>query len=371
MQKMKKNILKLEQARDCKTLTGYSSIVLWGAGSYVEKVMKCLGKEKIVAIYDNDLKKIGKRICGITVSSPEEFKLSEDMAVVISVSKYINVIAKDLCENYHVSSKQIYPIVTDLFKEHIYLPAAIHDHKNEIEMVESLLEDTQSRQYFASYINAVLTMNPVELIENPLIRGVYIYESSKEKIIPNCGSTIVDCGAFIGDTMEHLIHLAKNDCKIYALEPVFGNYQKCCKEAEKYPDISPIVWQYAIGKKQGTVNIISEEEITPRANIHGIYSEEEKAVTTTVKIETLDNLFSDIQVDYIKMDIEGEEMNALIGGQTVIKRDLPTMMLSAYHSIEHLWKIPLLVRELNPSYRIYCGHQPSTPLEPEFYCIAR
>jgi hypothetical protein len=59
----------------------------------------------------------------------------------------------------------------------------------------------------------------------------------------------------------------------------------------------------------------------------------------------LDHLLQDAPLDYIKMDIEGAELGALRGGQTVLNRTRPTIMFESAsaaentlgYSAEQLW----------------------------------
>ena len=46
------------------------------------------------------------------------------------------------------------------------------------------------------------------------------------------------------------------------------------------------------------------------------------------------------------MDIEGSEYRALLGARETIKKYRPGLAICLYHKPEHLWQIPLLVRQL-------------------------
>ncbi len=58
----------------------------------------------------------------------------------------------------------------------------------------------------------------------------------------------------------------------------------------------------------------------------------------------------------IKLDIEGFERPALRGAAGLIARQPPVLAVSAYHFADDLWKIPLLIHELNPTYRFAIRH---------------
>ena len=64
----------------------------------------------------------------------------------------------------------------------------------------------------------------------------------------------------------------------------------------------------------------------------------------------------DIRINFIKMDIEGAEPNALRGAAETIKRDRPALQICLYHSPEHLWEIPEFIKSLVPEYTFYIGH---------------
>ena len=61
------------------------------------------------------------------------------------------------------------------------------------------------------------------------------------------------------------------------------------------------------------------------------------------------------------MDIEGAELDALKGGEKVIKRDLPHLAISIYHKPSDLWEIGLYLFSIhgnNYKYHIRnYGHQ--------------
>jgi hypothetical protein len=56
------------------------------------------------------------------------------------------------------------------------------------------------------------------------------------------------------------------------------------------------------------------------------------------------------------MDIENMEVYALKGGRNLIRQHKPKLAISAYHSLEHIWQVPLLIHEIEPDYRLYLRH---------------
>ena len=62
------------------------------------------------------------------------------------------------------------------------------------------------------------------------------------------------------------------------------------------------------------------------------------------------------RVDLIKMDIEGAELQALIGAEKTIKKYKPVLVISLYHKLEHIWQIPEFINNLDLNYRFYIDH---------------
>ena len=62
------------------------------------------------------------------------------------------------------------------------------------------------------------------------------------------------------------------------------------------------------------------------------------------------------RVDFIKMDIEGSEAKALLGARETIRRFKPRLAICTYHKWQDMWELPLIVKQLEPSYKIYWRH---------------
>ena len=80
---------------------------------------------------------------------------------------------------------------------------------------------------------------------------------------------------------------------------------------------------------------------------------EQKAETSyTVDIISIDSLQIE-DVSFIKMDIEGAEKAALTGARSTIQRYAPKLAICLYHSPLDLWEVPLLIRDMVPSYQSF------------------
>lgn len=86
---------------------------------------------------------------------------------------------------------------------------------------------------------------------------------------------------------------------------------------------------------------------------------EESGVTDKVSTITIDNLVVEHKLhklDFIKMDIEGAEMNALKGAIHSITTFRPTLAIAIYHQISDFVNVMKFINDLNLGYQFYLGH---------------
>ena len=64
-------------------------------------------------------------------------------------------------------------------------------------------------------------------------------------------------------------------------------------------------------------------------------------------------MLRDWGVTFIKMDIEGAELDALEGASDIIKNNSPVLAVSVYHQIDHLWRILSLINDIKDDYAFF------------------
>ena len=85
---------------------------------------------------------------------------------------------------------------------------------------------------------------------------------------------------------------------------------------------------------------------------------------------TIDKLNAHFNASYIKMDIEGYEKEAIVGGVLTLRKSKPKLNIAAYHRFEDFFELILLIHSINPDYRFFLRHHPYIPLwDTNIYCV--
>lgn len=169
------------------------------------------------------------------------------------------------------------------------------------------------------------------------------------------GDVVLDCGANVGTFARHA--LAAGAAKIIAIEPAPDNIE-CLRRnfPAEIADGRLVIVPKGVWDREE----ILELRVDPDNQAADSFVIERQGAITTVKVPltTIDKLAGELgleRVDFIKMDIEGAEVNALRGGRETIARFHPRMALSAYHRPTDPVDIPAAVKAAWPGYRIECG----------------
>ena len=174
------------------------------------------------------------------------------------------------------------------------------------------------------------------------------------------GAVMADLGAYVGDSALDFINTygVKAYRKIYCYEitePIF-----CKLQSNLMPYRNIDCRLKAAGAEAGTVGI-SPNPTDASSNCTGIGD--------TVERVTLDDDIKE-KISIIKMDIEGDEPNALIGAKNHITNDKPVLLISVYHRNSHLWELPAMIAEFNPNYNYYLRNYGGTVYPTEIVLIA-
>ncbi len=225
-------------------------------------------------------------------------------------------------------------------------------HKVELKTVYDMLADDLSKKVFSETLLFKL---------DGKVEHLFACETEENEAFDNIlklksGYSFLDLGAYNGDTVLDFIKRVGSFSHITAVEPDKKSFLKLCRNTEQF-DILRI--NAAVSDECGTIPFSFKKS---RGSVFGGDDEIESI--------TIDYLCQDKSFDYIKFDVEGKELDAISGGEKTIKKDKPKMLISAYHKSDDYFSIPLLVKKINPDYKIYMRHYPSVPAwDTNFYFV--
>ena len=194
---------------------------------------------------------------------------------------------------------------------------------------------------------------------NPIIwaimRNQYfdVFEPEEEEYV-------IDCGAFDGKTDEMFYRWGAGRVKkIYAFELDPFNKEKCL-EFYKEKGLDSIV--EFINK--GTANINDTIHISDSSKgSAGSRIGEGDIEAQVVKID--DEIKG--KVTFIKMDVEGAELDSLKGASQTIQIQKPRLAICLYHKQSDIFEIPTYLLSLVPEYKFMIRHYSSNPWETVLY----
>jgi len=354
---MSKNKLKHFQDLD--------NFIIFGAGeashpvrSYLEKIGK-----RIIAYSDNNSNLHGSFINNTLVIAPEAIRkyFSKGTGIIIACSSQ-EKIAKQLVESLGFSLRLVFPYITEMFAPQ-FGELAYQEIASHVEQTCGLMNDPESIKYIDSLVKYRRYLNPLKLIPNPKVLGFYNYKTPIPMI--KNGDTIIDCGAYTGDTAQEF--LSRADIKeIIAVEGMTINFSKLKELSSSLNGkrIRPI--NVFLSEKE---EIVSVPQLHDQSDIDPRYKIKTKTNYKNENAVPLDSLIQNDKVDLIKIDVEGADLSVLKGATRIILKDKPSLIVSSYHENNHIWQVPETIQKLESKYKIYAGHHHKCVYEIEYYAV--
>lgn len=177
------------------------------------------------------------------------------------------------------------------------------------------------------------------------------------------GETFIDAGVLdLATSIRFAEQCIKNhviDFKIYAFEPDKKSYERCMNIKAQYPEMKIELINSGLWSSN---TVIGFDLLGNGAS--GINEES----SDVIKCVTLDSSVKE-KVTFIKMDIEGAELEALKGCQNIIRNYKPKLAISVYHKAEDIIEIPHYIKQLVPEYRLYLRHYSNGHTETILYAL--
>lgn len=169
----------------------------------------------------------------------------------------------------------------------------------------------------------------------------------------------LDLGAYDGDTIREFLHYSGGGYKrITALEPNAKNFSKLLRACSGMRDTQLL-----------QLGAFDRDAVLFFNNKAGRNSAVAESGVET-RVRAVDELLGGESVSYVKADVEGADFEALTGMAKTIAAFRPKLNCSVYHRFEDIFRLPLLLKDLCPDYKLYLRHHPYIPAwDTNVYCV--
>jgi FkbM family methyltransferase len=279
-------------------------------------------------------------ILWVSTGSPLEVKTKLDLMGF----KHISYLAFFKYSNYNLVHP---PFMTDFEKDYKKNHSKFSD-------IYNLLADDKSKYIFTKLINFKISFD-YSFMDG--FTNNHKEQYFDKEILPNIQNiSFLDGGGYVGDTTTEVIKNYPDFKKIYLIEPIPENLKIAKRELGNHQNIEFL--ECGISNKKTTLHFNEERSFS---NIYG-------KGTKSVKIDTIDNIIKE-KVDFIKLDIEGAEQDAIDGAIKTIQKYKPVLAICIYHKSEDWYEIPQKVLAINSNYNIYLRHYMEGIFESVMYFI--
>lgn len=202
-----------------------------------------------------------------------------------------------------------------------------------------------------------------DLVAFPEIKDMYYFAETywhnyDFKPTKNEFATVIDCGAYIGDSILQVCRdIPEQKIVYYAFEPDHDNAQIIRNNSE----FSRVCYklealEYGVGNANKALGFEFPSNLQKDAGRFVDVGDDYDGIK--LEIRRMDDLDLDIKGQlYIKMDIEGSELDALKGGERLIRKHRPFLAICVYHRKNDVIDIPNYINSLGCDYKFFlrCG----------------
>jgi FkbM family methyltransferase len=183
----------------------------------------------------------------------------------------------------------------------------------------------------------------------------YRYARGGSVVEARPGDVVVDGGGCWGDTALYFAHLVGEAGSVVCFEFLPENLEILRSNLRLNPELESrvqLVPQALWDRSGESLSFVSNGPGTTVARSRD-------ATEATVSTRCIDDLVAERgldRVDFIKLDIEGAELQALRGAERTLRRFRPAVAVCLYHRLDDFVTIPAYLRELALGYEFHLDH---------------
>lgn len=249
----------------------------------------------------------------------------------------------------------------------IKLPLNCPNHWHRLHAVKQLAEgaeqvDSGFMGWKLSKLDLTSLGFPVRMFGTPggvlatFVEQQYRCETPDGPIACAPGDVVVDAGACWADTALYFAHLAGPKGIVASFEFLPENLELFQRNLSLNPDLAGRIQLHRHPVWSSGGERLSFVKNGPGTSVGTSQSSDEAMMVTTMAIDELITGGAVPRVDFIKMDVEGAETDALIGAEGVLRKFQPKLAITVYHKFSDFWTIPQSLDRLGAGYQFYLRH---------------
>jgi len=202
-----------------------------------------------------------------------------------------------------------------------------------------------------------------------LVKRQYFHRENGAVVEPSPGDHVIDGGACLGDTAVVFSHAVGETGRVYSFEPNKVNLKVLEINVSQHVLKNIKVFPTGLSNEK----IVADPVTVKDSCDFGFSINQADRSGQQCPQERIDDLVSSGElerVDFIKMDIEGAELEALKGGVETLQKYRPKLAISLYHKLNDFFEIINFLSENCPFYRFYINHYTIHTEETVLYAIS-
>lgn len=354
--------IKSKYILDIEMLNNFNEIYIYGTGVSARKLQELMVqnnlKTKILGFIDTYKKtQYSDKINIININDFHDFE--KEIIICTYYEEWIDEIVINL-ENNNIYNYSINMMILDPMYS---LDAKLYQlYTNKIQFITQNLKSSKDKMIWTSVVDALKNNKN----NKKLFDYYYNYSTTQylDCVTVNKDDIVIEGGVFDGITTLK-ISAQLDSGKIYAFDPLIDNEKKELFLDKKITIDKKALWDkettlYFVN--QGAGSYVSDKEVD---NMHYELKVDAINIDKFIEIEKLPKF------DFLKLDVEGSELNVINGALNSIKKFRPKLAISIYHSLEDFFDIPYLLMSELKMYDFYMRLYSGALMDTVLYAIPK
>ena len=227
-------------------------------------------------------------------------------------------------------------------------------HEQDFERLRTLLADEKSRDLLDDILryrrSGDLADCPV-----PSLEDEYVPVDLPRYAEP---VRLIDCGAFTGVAIHKFLKANYDIETFVAFEPDQGNFAKLA--GRNFPV------KRGVCLPLGTWSSTTQLSFSSDSSMGSCVSDEGNV---TIQCVAIDDVLHGEPINLVKLDVEGAEIETLLGMEKMIRSQRPNLLVSVYHTPGHLFEIADMIHAMDLGYRFHLRVHEYNTFGIVLYCL--